>query len=146
VAVLEAALESCLEISRSYLERPRTDVAEVLSHLVQMTRERPEVPAFLTEVYVFARHAPELLDIVQRQQNSYRQRVRASLESTGLKGDDDLIEVVLAIGDGLMYQRVIFGEGHTNATEAQPRGAQRQLMALLFQQRVGSLSQELQQP
>ncbi len=143
IGVLEAALESCLDVSKSYLARPKRQGDELLGHMIQMMHERPEIPAFLTEVYVFARHTPELLEIVQRHQTSYRNRVRVSLEAAGLSVDDELIDAVLAIGDGLMYQRVIFGPSHAEVTERQVSGAQRLLMALLFKEQVGAISKHL---
>lgn len=143
IAVLEAALESCLDVSRSYIARPQGPLEALLAHMARMMRERPEIPAFLTEVYMVARHTPELLEIVQRQQQNYRDSVRRSLEAVGVAADDELVDVVLAIGDGLMYQRVIFGPDHEPVTARQVSGSQRLLLALLFRQRVSALGEQL---
>lgn len=143
IGVLEAALESCLDVSNSYLARPKRQVDELLGHMIQMMHEQPEIPAFLAEVYIEARHAPELLEIVQRHQANYRNRVRISLEAAGLAVDDEVIDVVLAIGDGMMYQRVIFGHAHEEVTQRQVSGTQRLLLALLFKEQVGAISKHL---
>lgn len=144
IGVLEAALESCLDVSRAYMAQPNEQLQGLLAHTARLMHDRPEIPAFLAEVYIVARHTPELLEIVRRHQQHYRDRVEAALAVVGLTVDDALVDAVLAMGDGLMYQRVIFGEGHEETTRRQVAGSQRLLMALLFKERVGDIGRHMQ--
>lgn len=137
IGVLEAALENCLDVSRTYMSRPKKDLHGLLANLAIMMGERPEIPRFLTEVYLVARHTPEMLEIVQRHQEGYRERVQNALTELGLVVDIELVDTALAMGDGLMYQRVIFGEQHEAATRRQVAGFQKLLLSQLFKERVG---------
>lgn len=143
ISVLEAALESCLDVSKAYMLLPKTDLNGLFANLAQMMNDRPEIPCFLVEVYTVGRHTPELLEIIQRHQDSYRERVEHSLVSLGLQVDLELVDTVLAMGDGLMYQRVIFGEQHEPALRRQVEGFQKLLLSQLFRERVESLGQKL---
>ncbi|WP_406470315.1 hypothetical protein [Streptomyces sp. NBC_01615] len=41
-----------------------------------------------------------------------RDFTRSFLEAQGLAPDDALVQVLMALGDGMVYQRVAFGEDH----------------------------------
>ncbi|GAA3676669.1 TetR family transcriptional regulator [Arthrobacter ginkgonis] len=134
-AVLEAALEWCLEVSLGYKE-PSGSLVDTLRHMDGMMREHPELPRFLTEVYVAARHAPELLELVKRHQEIYRERARASFVEAGLEVDEELVEIIVAMGDGMVFQRVVFGAEHEPVTERQIAGSRRLLSCILSEASV----------
>lgn len=131
VGVLEAALERCLEVSHSYLRQAPESLADLFVHLVASMREHPEIPAFQTEVFVGARHRPELQDLARRHQEAYRAAVRAALDGSAVPADEDIVQIVVAMAEGMVYQRVVFGESHAPVTAQQVAGSQRVLSALI---------------
>ncbi len=132
LALLEAALEWCVEQSQTYMaEVPR--VEDLLMHFTAMMDEIPDLPVFLTEVYVSSRTNPGLAAIVRRNQDVYRARVRSVLIEAGVAGDiDELVDAVVAMGDGILYQRVVFGSDWAEITDRQVAGSRRLLRHLVL--------------
>lgn len=130
VGVLEAALQRCLQVSYTYLSRPSGSLEDLFVHLVDSMREHPEIPAFQTEVFVGARRRPELRQVILTHQEAYRHAVRAALDGSIVPPERDLVEVLVAMAEGIVYQRVIFGEGYQSVTEHQIAGSRRVLAAL----------------
>ncbi|MFE7837308.1 TetR/AcrR family transcriptional regulator [Streptomyces sp. NPDC057474] len=129
-AVLEASLELCLETTQSYLRKPSGSFEDLFAHLATSLREHPEIPAFQTEVFVGARHEPDLKELALRHQEAYRERTRTALADAGLPYDEDLVEILVAIAEGIVYQRVVFGADRAHATDRQIAGSRRLLSAL----------------
>ncbi|GAA3889373.1 TetR family transcriptional regulator [Leifsonia kafniensis] len=130
LALLEAALEWCVELSQSYMsDLPR--VEELLDHFTKMMDDNPDMPVFLTEVFVASRNSPELGAVVRRNQDVYRARVRTVLGKAGVADDvDELVDALVALGDGMVYQRVVFGQEWSAVTDRQVAGARRLLRQL----------------
>ncbi|MGW0817224.1 TetR/AcrR family transcriptional regulator [Streptomyces viridiviolaceus] len=129
--VLEAALEHCLLLTESYARKASGSLEDLFAHLADSLREHPEIPAFQTEVFVGARHQPELREMALRHQEAYRARTREALAASGAPVDDELVEVVAAMAEGIVYQRVVFGEEHAERTDRQISGSRRMLAALV---------------
>jgi AcrR family transcriptional regulator len=140
LALLEAALEWCVEISQSYIPNlPKVD--ELLDHFPKMLDDNPDLPGFLTEIFVASRNSPGLSALVRRNQDVYRTRVRAVLSEAGLGDDiDEIVDVVVAMGDGIVYQRVVFGPEWSAVTDRQVAGS-RQLLRQLALTHSHSISQ-----
>lgn len=130
VAVLEAGLEQCVAVSAAYASRPIDKIDDLLVHMIDLMREQPDVLGFLAEVFVAARHRPELYALALRHQETYRVRVREAVEAAGASMDDSLIDLIVAVGDGIVFQRVVFGEAWAPVTERQVSGSGR-LLSLL---------------
>ncbi|MFD6061244.1 TetR/AcrR family transcriptional regulator [Rhodococcus wratislaviensis] len=131
VGVLEAGLEYCLEVSHGYLHRPIESLEDIFVHLVDSMREHPEIPAFQTEVFVGARHRDELIHLAHRHQESYRQAVRVALAQSILTPDEELVAIIIAMAEGIVYQRVVFGQAYAPVTEQEVAGSRRVMSALL---------------
>jgi AcrR family transcriptional regulator len=71
---------------------------------------------FQYELILESRRRPELRPHVERLYVAYREALRTELEACGLPDDPDLVHLVFAALDGLVFQQVCLGE--TAATEA----------------------------
>ncbi|WP_369265011.1 hypothetical protein [Streptomyces sp. R35] len=59
-----------------------------------------------------AQGRPELLPLARAHYDAFRDFTRSFLEAQGLAPDDALVQVLMALGDGMVHQRVVFGEDH----------------------------------
>ncbi|MFJ9587882.1 TetR/AcrR family transcriptional regulator [Streptomyces acidicola] len=130
VGVLEAALEHCIEITHTYLRQRSESLEDIFAHLVDSLQEHPEIPAFQAEVFLGARHEPELQELARRNQRAYRERACDALAASGVRPDDELVDVIVALAEGIVYQRVVFGASYAPVTKSQVAGSRRMLSAL----------------
>ncbi|MER6976314.1 TetR/AcrR family transcriptional regulator [Streptomyces carpinensis] len=128
--VLEAALERCLEVTHTYLGRQSESLEDLFAHFVDSLQEHPEIPAFQAEVFLKARHESELQELARRHQRAYRERAYDALVASGVRPDDELVDVIVALAEGIVYQRVVFGASYAPVTKSQVAGSRRMLSAL----------------
>jgi hypothetical protein len=70
---------------------------------------------FQYELILESRRRPALRPHVERLYQAYRDALRTELQACGLPDDPDLVHLVFAALDGLVFQQVCLGE--TEATE-----------------------------
>jgi AcrR family transcriptional regulator len=77
--------------------------------MARMVADDPELQAFQFELALEARRRPELLPIVTRLYEEYREATRRELVRMKLPDDGPLAHAVFAMCDGLVLQQVVFG-------------------------------------
>ncbi len=126
-ALLEAALEYSLDNSVASIsaEPGSGDLDALFAGVVDMVQANPDDQAFQYELILEARRRDELRPHVEQLYATYRAALRAELVAAGIPGDDDLVHLVFAAVDGLVFQQVCLG------TSAATQGALAQLRRVL---------------
>ncbi|HKS44587.1 MAG TPA: hypothetical protein VJT49_05635 [Amycolatopsis sp.] len=78
--------------------------------LAEMVDADPATQAFQYELILEARRLPELQPQVEALYDAYRAALRAELDLTGLDVDDDLVHLLFAALDGLVFQQTSTGD------------------------------------
>lgn len=112
--LVEDALEYCMGSSQEYANNIGT-AADYIDAIQQFLIEEPDIAAFQIEVFTAARFRPVLLESLIRHQEAYRQISRDVLTASQVDFDENLIEIITASLDGIVFQAVAFGE---NAAQA----------------------------
>jgi AcrR family transcriptional regulator len=117
-ALIEEALQFSLEHGVASLSSaPGSGDVEALFVGVPAWFEQDSDDAvFQYELILESRRRPELRPHVERLYEAYREALRAELRACGLPDDPDLVHLVFAALDGLVFQQVCLGE--TAATDA----------------------------
>ena len=126
-ALIEEALQYSLEHGVASLSSaPGSGDVEALFVGVQTWFEQETDDAvFQYELILESRRRPALRPHVERLYQAYREALRTELQACGLPDDPDLVHLVFAALDGLVFQQVCLSE--TVATE----GALERLRGLL---------------
>ncbi|MFC7265875.1 TetR/AcrR family transcriptional regulator [Streptomyces lutosisoli] len=109
--VLKAGLQRCLQLSLAHLESAER-IEDFLSPAYDLILSHPDMAAFEVKAMIEAQGRPELLPLARAHYDAFRDFTRSFLEAQGLAPDDALVQVLMALGDGMIYQRVVFGEDH----------------------------------
>jgi TetR/AcrR family transcriptional regulator, regulator of biofilm formation and stress response len=126
-SLLEAALQRCLEISVEDFHSP-TSIEELFTPLITALRARPEVQAFQADVVLEARRSGRMRAAVDHHQRAYRRSIETALRDLHVRTDDAIIDALMAAADGIIYQRVAFGD--EALTSRQVHGVQQLVNAL----------------
>ncbi|MFI8632379.1 TetR/AcrR family transcriptional regulator [Microbacterium sp. NPDC077663] len=126
--ILGAALEHCVSITLSHVGRP-TSIASVFDELEGAFRSYPEESAFQTEVFLEARRHPALLEVVTRHQEAYSDNLRTIIADLGLNPDEELVQLLMAFGDGIAYEYAMVGPAQLPRIEQQVSAMRRLLGA-----------------
>ncbi|WP_286149969.1 TetR/AcrR family transcriptional regulator [Mycobacterium sp. ACS4331] len=122
--VLEEALNYALEVTLPTITEVQ-DGSDLYGHLVDVIREKPDVQAFQMEMVLESRHRPRLAAYVKHIYRIYHHCTEASLALLGLADDEELTQLALAVGDGIIFQFIAMGPEHAPNAEAQIRGLSR---------------------
>jgi AcrR family transcriptional regulator len=110
--LVDEALEHAARMSMSTgdLEPGTGDPADFSRALEDIVAEDPDVQAFQYEMAMEARRRPELLETNRAVYEEYRQATQRELVRMELADDPALAHAVFAMLDGLVLQKVLFGE------------------------------------
>ncbi len=122
--VLEEALNYALEVTLPTITEVE-DGNDFYGHLVDVMREKPDVQAFQMEMILEARHRPRLAAYVKHIYRIYHHYTAASLATMGLGEDEELTQLIQAVGDGIIFQFIALGPEQAATAEAQVRGFSR---------------------
>lgn len=116
-ALLAAALRYSLERSIPALTADPGSgrIDSLFDGLAEMVEADPATQAFQFELILEARRQPELRPLVEALYDAYRAALRAELDLTGLDWDDDMVHLLFAALDGLVFQQTSMGDAR--ATE-----------------------------
>lgn len=112
-ALIEEALNFAVDVSlaQSQLQSQVEGFDRFAAELLGSVDLDPDVQAFQYELILESRRRAELLPLVERLYNSYRQGILEELTLNGL-ADLPLANLVLAATDGLVLQQLAFGRSH----------------------------------
>ena len=85
------------------------DLDALFAGVVDMVQGNPDDQAFQYELILEARRRDELRPHVEQVYATYREALRVELEAAGLAADADLVHLVFAAVDGLVFQQVCLG-------------------------------------
>jgi AcrR family transcriptional regulator len=110
--LVDEALAHAARMSRTAgdLEPGTGDPADFSRALEDIVAEDPDVQAFQYEMAMEARRRPELLAANRAVYEEYRQATQRELVRMELADDPALAHAVFAMLDGLVLQKVLFGE------------------------------------
>lgn len=107
-AVLEAALQRCLEISLEPLH-PTSTPKHYIDTLLESVDINPDVHAFQYELILESKRRRNLRPHVRRLYTAYWRSTERSLQAMGLNPDRELVRAVFAAGEGIVFQLVALG-------------------------------------
>lgn len=121
-ALLEEALEYCLQDTLVLLDAPSERPEDFVSKIMETVRANPEAQVFQYELMLEARRRPELQIHLRRLDAAYRSAVKNSLTTMGLRGEHGLNEAVFAAIDGIVFQFVTVNSESDDRFESSVRG------------------------
>jgi AcrR family transcriptional regulator len=86
------------------------DLDEFLSRLGSITAADPDDQALFFALSLESRHTPSLRPLVEDLYATFRSAIAAELTAAGLGDDEDLVHLVVAAADGLLFQQLCFGD------------------------------------
>lgn len=107
--VLREALELCLDQSigrRRRVER----IEDLLNPIIDALREGSEPAIFEVRLLVEARQRPGLQRLAEGYYAAHRQATVGIFRDFGIDSADDLVELSIAVADGIVYEWVILGD------------------------------------
>lgn len=109
-SLLEEALTYAVErsVRDSSLESDAPGFHEFASRLVSSVVDDPALQAFQFEMALEARRRPERVHVIERVYAAYREAVARELRRNGID-DAELVWLVFAAIDGLVFQQTVFG-------------------------------------
>jgi TetR/AcrR family transcriptional regulator, regulator of biofilm formation and stress response len=116
-ALIEEALQYSLEHGVASLSSApgSGDVEALFVGVHQWFEQETDDAVFQYELILESRRRPALRPHVDRMYKAYRDALLTELQACGLPDDPDLVHLVFAALDGLVFQQVCLGE--TEATE-----------------------------
>ena len=126
--ILGAGLDYCGDVSLAYLNSSAS-FAAVFEQMLVFFRERPDVAAFRTEVFLEARRRPPIRDLVRAHQDRFADVIRSVLMTLDIAPDEALVAFLTGAVYGFAYQIAVFGDAQLPATEQQFAVLQRLLAA-----------------
>ncbi|MGW0037737.1 TetR/AcrR family transcriptional regulator [Gordonia sp. NPDC003376] len=127
-----AAIEQCIRETLDYVTPPER-LENIFDGILAELADRTDASVFQTVIFLEARTRPELLDVVTRYHELYSQNLRDVLIALALPVNEDLVQLLMAIGDGIAYEYAIFGTTQLHNVRIQLRA----LRALLTPPRDG---------
>jgi DNA-binding transcriptional regulator YbjK len=119
--LVESALAYCVDrsVPSSVLTSTGDGFDGFADGLVDLVFSNPDLQAFQYEIQLEARRRPELLPVVDRMNNRYRELVSRELRRHGID-DPNMAEIVFMALDGLVLHHAIYGDAArtTGAAEA----------------------------
>jgi TetR/AcrR family transcriptional regulator, regulator of biofilm formation and stress response len=122
--VLEEALYYAMEVTLPTITSAQTP-GDFYRQLVDVVHENPDLQAFQMEMILEARRRPRLAAYVRHIYRIYTQNTALSLAALGCADDDELTQVVMGMGDGIIFQMIALGDDQNANAEAQVRGLSR---------------------
>lgn len=107
-SVLEAALQTCLDISLEPLQA-RTTPKHYIDTLLESVKINPDVHAFQYQLILESKRRPSLRPHVRRLYAAYWESTERSLRAMGVVSDHQLVRAVFAAGEGIIFQLVALG-------------------------------------
>jgi AcrR family transcriptional regulator len=134
--VLEEALNYALEVTVPTITQVERG-GDFYGDLVEVMIEDTDIQAFQMEMILEARHRPRLAAYVKHIYRLYDRYTAASVATLGFGEDEDLTQLVQAVGDGVIYQYIALGPDHAPKAEAQVRAFSRLVKAYVKCRELG---------
>ncbi|MFD2093140.1 TetR/AcrR family transcriptional regulator [Blastococcus deserti] len=117
-ALIEEALQFSLDHGVASLSSApgSGDVSALFVGVTSWFEQDADDAVFQYELILESRRRPELRPHVERLYEAYREALRVEMKACGLPDDLNLVHLVFAALDGLVFQQVCLGQ--TGATEA----------------------------
>lgn len=122
--VLEEALYYAMEVTLPTITSAQNP-GDMYRQLVDVVHEYPELQAFQLEMVLEARRRPRMAAYVRHIYRIYMQNTARSLAALGCADDEELTQVVMGMGDGIIFQMIALGAEQNANAEAQVRGLNR---------------------
>lgn len=126
--VLEEALSYTAEVTLPAITAD-SDPNAFYVNLVECVRQHPELQAFQMEMILQSRRKPRLAAYVKKVYRIYDRYTAHALTRLGCPGDEELVQLASAVGDGIIYQLVALGPEWIPNAEAQARSLERLITA-----------------